>query len=497
MFKFPLPLKSSLVLLLIAGGCASSGPESAVNPYRFSGGATAGEAGFVSLFDGHSLKGWELHAQRGDGYGAKDGILFCTEGGGGALLTKKQYDDFVFRFEFLLPENGNNGVAIRAPRQGKALAYEGMELQIIDNNGPKNVNRIRSTQYHGSIYDVIPAKRGALRPVGEWNSQEVSVRGRKVKVTVNGKTILDADLNTITSPAVMQKHPGLFRERGHVGFLGHKDFVQFRNIRIREIPVARVNNRAPAGFQQLFNGRNLENWHGVVNPEAQVIVPGERVANVNQQIADVEMNSHWTVSKGNLTHDGVGGHILHEAEIGNGEIKIDYKLGGKSSSRVVVRGATQVIVQDRDSPGNETRQGSGGLHDGRFLYEAPKTYADHFVGDWNRMHIILAGSRAHVFVNDKLVVKNARLRDPDNPGKTFVSQGALGLIGGSGTVHYRRILMRDLGAPAPRNPIEININRQPATSPKTPVGAPTPKAPVQPTPKPNAAPGQMKLIETR
>jgi hypothetical protein len=495
MFKFSLPLKSSFVFLLIAAGCTSSGPNSRVSPSSSNGARATGEAGFVSLFDGYSLKGWEMHNKRGDGYGAKDGILYCTEGGGGALLTKKQYDDFILRFEFLLPENGNNGLAIRAPRQGKSLAYDAMELQIIDNNGPKNAHRIRSTQYHGSIYDVIPAKRGALRPVGEWNEQEVRVVGRTVKVILNGKTILDADLNAITSPAVLQKHPGLFRERGHVGFLGHNDFVQFRNIRIREIPVAKVKNRAPAGFKQLFNGRNLENWHGVVNPQSQLILPGERVADVNQRIADVEMNSHWTVGQGNLTQDGKGGHILAESEMGNGEIKIDYKLSRGASSGVVVRGATQVVVQDRDAQGNDLRHGSGGLHDGRFLYQAPTAYGDHFTGDWNRLHIILAGSRAHVFVNDQLVLKNARLRDPDNPGKSFIRQGAIGLIGGQGTVQFRSILMRDLGAPAPREPIDIRINRQPKSSPSVAPSQST-APPTPPAPAPNSAPGQMKLIAT-
>ncbi|MBG85741.1 MAG: hypothetical protein CMO80_02440 [Verrucomicrobiales bacterium] len=500
---------------LIAGifalgtGC-STDSGTATNVYSFNLGAKDPEAGFVSLFDGETLNGWELLGKKGDGYGAHNGILFCTEGGGGMLLSEKEYQDFILRFEFLLQEGGNNGVAIRAPKQERGLAYEGMELQIIDHNAAKNIDRLRPTQFHGSIYDAAPAKRGALNPPGEWNEQEIHVRGRRIKVTLNGKVILNFDINSVKDPSVIQKHPGLFRERGHIGFMGHRDFVQFRNIRIRELPVAQVDNRAPDGFRALFNGRNLEGWNGAVNPREQIIGPGEKVAQVNQQIADVKMNSHWSVADRLLLQDGEGSHIIHDTELGNGEIKLDYKLTRGAQSGVVVRGATRVLVQDRESFDNPMRHGSGGLHDGRFLYQAPKAYGDHFSGDWNRMHIILAGDRAHVYVNDTLVVKNAKLRDPDNPGKAFVKSGAIGLLGGQGKVFFRSFLARNLGVPKRLEHIEIRIkpkqNPEPTPKPPPPVQAqprvettttvinPRPAEPAKPAKQadPNQ-PGKMKL----
>jgi hypothetical protein len=195
------------------------------------------EAGFTSLFDGKSLAGWSLVGGKGEGYGVKDGVLYCAKGGGGKLLTDKQYADFVLRFEFRMPPEGsNNGLGIRAPREGDA-AYQGMELQIIDEAAALSGKwgKLKDSQYHGSVYDVIGAKRGAMKPAGTWNVQEVTAKGKRITVVLNGQTILDADLSTVTDPEVLKKHPGLQRTSGHIGFLGHNDYVEFRNIRIKEL----------------------------------------------------------------------------------------------------------------------------------------------------------------------------------------------------------------------------------------------------------------------
>ena len=190
------------------------------------------EPGFVSLFDGNSLAGWKLLGKTGGGYHVRDGKIVCPRGGGGNLLSEKQYADFILRFEFKLEEGSNNGLAIRSPLQASNLAYDGMELQIIDNSADR-YRDIHPWQKHGSLYDLFPAKTGFLRPTGEWNSQEVVVRGRKIAVVLNGHSILDADLDTVTDPEILASHPGLRRSSGHIGFLGHEEPIEFRNIRIR------------------------------------------------------------------------------------------------------------------------------------------------------------------------------------------------------------------------------------------------------------------------
>jgi len=199
--------------------------------------AMAAEPGFVSLFDGKTLKGWTLVEKSGSGRGyvVENGALVCPADGGGNLLTDKEFANFIFRFEFKMEPAGNNGVGIRAPLTGD-VAYSGMEIQILDHDHERYKGRLKPTQRHGSIYDVFPAEGEALKPAGEWNEEEIMADGRRIKVTLNGKVLVDANLDSITDPAVLKKHPGLARTSGHIGFLGHGTRVEFRNLRIKELP---------------------------------------------------------------------------------------------------------------------------------------------------------------------------------------------------------------------------------------------------------------------
>ena len=189
------------------------------------------EEGFTSLFDGKTLNGWQGNLK---GYAVENGALVCKKNGGGRLNSDKQYADFVLRFEFKLYHNGNNGIALRAPAEGDA-AYCGMECQVLDNSADVYKD-LKPYQYHGSIYGIFPAKRGTLKPVGQWNSEEIICDGNKIKVTLNDTVIVDADLATVENATVDGKdHPGRFRKDGHIGFLGHGTRVEFRNLRIKEL----------------------------------------------------------------------------------------------------------------------------------------------------------------------------------------------------------------------------------------------------------------------
>ena len=114
-------------------------------------------------------------------------------------------------------------------------AYQGLEIQVLDNHSPRYKDKLRPTQYHGSVYDLAPARRGFLKPTGEWNQQEIRALGRQITVTLNGTVIVDFDLDSVTDPEVLEKHPGAARQSGHIGFLGHGTKVEFRNIRIKEL----------------------------------------------------------------------------------------------------------------------------------------------------------------------------------------------------------------------------------------------------------------------
>lgn len=187
------------------------------------------EEGFSPLFNGKDLAGWVGDTQ---GYLVEDGRMVCKPGGN--LYTEKEYGDFVLRFEFKLSPGGNNGLAVRAPIGGGA--YDGMELQILDNEADEYTS-LEPYQYHGSVYGIAPAKRGFLKPAGEWNTQEVVADGRRISVTLNGEKIVDVDLDEATKDGPMdhKDHRGLDNEKGHLGFLGHGTVVEFRNIRIKEL----------------------------------------------------------------------------------------------------------------------------------------------------------------------------------------------------------------------------------------------------------------------
>ncbi|MEZ4992895.1 MAG: DUF1080 domain-containing protein [Saprospiraceae bacterium] len=192
------------------------------------------ENGFVSLFNGENLDGWVGNKQS---YKVDNGTILVDPAGsgGGNLYTEKEYSSFIFRFEFQLTPGANNGLGIHAPLEGDA-AYVGKEIQILDNTAEKYAT-LQPYQYHGSVYGIVPAKRGFLNPVGEWNQEEVTVRGNKIKVVLNGTTIVDADLDEAAKNGTMdhKDHPGLQRTNGHIGFLGHGDVLRFRNISIKEL----------------------------------------------------------------------------------------------------------------------------------------------------------------------------------------------------------------------------------------------------------------------
>jgi HEAT repeat protein len=205
-------------------------------PKPFELSAQEKKEGYKVLFDGTNMHSWTGNTTD---YVIEDGNIAIRpkpgKGSGGNLFSKEEFSDFIYRFEFQLTPGANNGLGIRAPLEGDA-AYAGMELQILDNDAPIYKD-LKVYQYHGSIYGTLPAKRGFLKPTGEWNYEEVIAKGSKIKVTLNGTVILDGDIEPFKKGGTPdhQEHPGLSRESGHIGFLGHGSPVQFRNIRIKDL----------------------------------------------------------------------------------------------------------------------------------------------------------------------------------------------------------------------------------------------------------------------
>jgi len=379
----------SIALLMLAGA-------------SFSGGA---DLKFTPLFNGKDLTGWV-----GGGYLVKDG---CIVPGPKArfIHTQKRYANYVLEFDFRLPPGGNNGIGIHYPGQGDA-AYVGMEIQVLDNTA-KQYKKLLPAQYHGSIYKLVPAKRGFLKPVGEWNHERITVDGPVVKVELNGTLITEGNLDELQKSH--PNHAGVKRRAGFVALCGHHSDVRFRNLRIAELPPHFDAKAAEAkGYKPLLDS-SLSQWKHE-GPAAD----------------------HWKIVDGILHGDGEGADLWTKESYKDFELLVDWRWpepGPKRRRPVILPDGTQkkgpgVEVEELDSGiylrGNSKSQvnlwnwpvGSGEVYGYRTARNTPpevraavtpKTKADKPLGEWNRMKIVMKGDRLSVTLNGKKVIDNAQL----------------------------------------------------------------------------------------
>ena len=181
--------------------------------------------GFTSLFNGTDLTGWKPTGKK-EVWGAEKGVIYVEGGGGGWLMTEKEFGDFELRAEYKMSKGANSGVCLRSPTEGDP-AYVGMEIQLIDDEGWPG--KLADYQHTGSIYDVVPSSKTNNKPIGEWNAIHIVCKGSKVSIEVNGATVVDADLDDHKKKKG-EKHPGILREKGHVGFQSYNTRVEFRNV---------------------------------------------------------------------------------------------------------------------------------------------------------------------------------------------------------------------------------------------------------------------------
>lgn len=199
-----------------------------VVPYRLSEEEKA--EGYRLLFDGTSLDGWIDQANE---YVLEDGCIVKKVSGFGNLYSEDSFCNFILKFEFQLTPGANNGLGLRHIIVPKG--YLGMELQILDNDDPQYKD-LKPYQYHGGLYNYAPAKRGYLKPVGEWNKQEVIAQGANIKIILNGTVILDTNIKKVIKDIPYDKvQAGLRNTCGHIAFLGHDSVVRFRYIRVKNL----------------------------------------------------------------------------------------------------------------------------------------------------------------------------------------------------------------------------------------------------------------------
>jgi Domain of Unknown Function (DUF1080) len=185
--------------------------------------------GFKPVFNGKNFTGW---AGPVENYDIVDGTIVCKPKKGGFIFTTEEYTDFVATLEYKVPPGGNNGLAIRFPGTGRPSVDAMCEIQVLDDDHPKYA-KLDVRQFNGSAYGLAAAHRGFARPVGEWNFEQVTVKGTTIQIELNGTRILDVDLAKVTEAKNKEQHPGRVPAKGHFGFCGHNDPVAFRNVKIK------------------------------------------------------------------------------------------------------------------------------------------------------------------------------------------------------------------------------------------------------------------------
>ncbi len=423
----------AFALVSILAGCSTARNNSA-------------EQNFTALFDGKTLNGWTSLEGKNSGYLVKDDVLICPAVGGGNLFSEKEYSDFVLRLDFKLAPGANNGVGIRAPLGGGQIGYIGNEIQIIDDSSSK-FDHLKVGQNCGSLYRVLPAKRGAVKPPGEWNSYEITAIGRHIKVLLNGKKVVDGNINDVRDPEILRRHPGMLRPSGHIVLLGHNSEVQFRNIRLREMTrFYERDNVPPTGFSALFNGRDLANWKGLVaDPPKRAKMSPEELAR-EQSKANEMMRKNWTVEKGELVNRGKGfDNLCSEKDFGDFELLVDFKIPPKGDSGIYLRGSPQVQIWEPNSGGVDPKHlGSGGLYNNKKNQNYATKFADRYPGEWNRFRILMVGEKVHVFLNNELVVNDVTMENYWERDKPIYPFGSIELQAHHEPVYFKNVYVREI-----------------------------------------------------
>ena len=460
------------------------------------------DEGFVSLFNGKDLTGWygsqmygveTIDVKLNNGTTKKEAVLAClpgrkAKGDRGNLLTVREYRNFILRFEFLMPENGNNGLGIRTPGPEVDAAYSGMcELQLLDDGGSSyydaaaKKDKLKPYQYTGSVYGVVPSRRdnvgkqiwgkdknftgggSYVRKPGMWNFEEVRVIGSEIEVYLNGYLVTKADVSAFKGDGDTpdgKKHPGLHNAKGHIGWLGHGHAVKWKNIRIKELPddakmsdvCPRAKAKAPAGFTAYFDGDPAQlrtMWKGVTTDEKfdnpavrQAATPAKRAE--MQTKADAQRDAHWSVRNGSLFFDGYkGGYSLAtKKDLKDFELWADWRiLSITGDSGLYLRGSPQVQIWDAH---NQWGIGSGGLYNNQKNPSNALTVADRPVGDWNRFHVIMRGEKVTVWLNGVLVVDNVTLENYWDRSKPIFPVEQLELQCHGDPTEWRNVFIKEL-----------------------------------------------------
>ena len=398
----------------------------------------AADQGFVPLFPGDSLEGFKIsdwsnvatpQKVEGTPWRMENGILYGLNKRTWIRSTK-QYGDFILKLDTKLTKGSNGGIGLRFPPEGDP-AYKAMEIQVVDDRIYYG-GSARPEQCTGSIYDEIAPTKNATNPVGQWNSWQITARGSKITIVLNGEKIIDTDLSRETK-ARQQKGPPLANRplKGHIGFQNLNGSITLRNIMIKEL------DEADDDFVPLFNGKNLDGWVNVnCAPETWTVCDGmiicsgipTGVLRTTKQYENYVLELEWC----HMKQGGNAGLFIHSDPLTapgqpftrSIEVQI---LDGRNTDNYTSHGDVFAIHGASMKPDKP--------HPAGWNRSLPNERRCKPAGQWNHYRVECKNGNVALAVNGKVVTRGSHLV----PRKGYICLEAEG-----SEIHFRNIRIREL-----------------------------------------------------
>lgn len=353
-----------------------------------------------TLFDGSSTDAWRGYKKDGfpqKGWVVEDGALKVqARGRGGDIITKKQYRDFDFRFEWKVAPGANSGIMYRVTETEGPSWRTGPEYQILDDSKHRDGRNTKTSA--ASLYALYAAKGKVLKPVGEYNTGRIVLRGSFLEHWVNGTRVVSCDLASdeykqLVASSKFRTMPNFGkRPAGHICLQYHGDDVWFRNMRVLDLSEAREVD--------LFNGRDLSGWTYFLR-------------------RDGKMSDVWSVVDGAIVCKGrPAGYIRTTEKFDNFLLRVSWRWpeGGKpGNSGVLIRQVGEDKVWPKSIEAQLMHGNAGDFWNiGKFdmKVDASRTKGrntkktamnERPVGQWNTYEILCCGGEVELVVNGKVL----------------------------------------------------------------------------------------------
>jgi hypothetical protein len=214
-------------------------------------------------------------------------------------------------------------------------------------------------------------------------------------------------------------------------------------------PAADSGNKPPDGFTALFNGSDLVGWWGAGNDvdPLKYLSLADADLQKKREASLPGIRKHWTVRDGELINDGHGLFLTTEKYYGDFELLVDYKTVPLADSGVYLRGTPQVQIWDYTEKGTVplgSDKGSGALGTNRGPGRFPLVKADRPFGEWNRLRIVMVGTRVWTWLNGQAAVAGEVMENYFNRAAPLPPRGPILLQTHGGEIRWRNIFIREI-----------------------------------------------------